>query len=158
MKATTATKDITPGEVFEAQYPFVRDTWIERDEDEEGRGSTEVPTWKPGTRYEQVPPEGRTVTLADGLGRVVLTVVSLHKPGPFPTRVFFTRSWVTPDGKAFGKRKCRVTTVQTFRTLALGYRHDYKLEGCDCYGCAWPFEDHRKGGDATPPDAPRPAS
>lgn len=60
--------------------------------------------------------------------------------------MFYTRTWIDPDGKAFGKTKCRVTTVPAFRTLAHGYRHQYVLLGCKCDGCDWPNSDHRMQG------------
>jgi hypothetical protein len=133
------------GQRFEFPYPFARDTYIAHDGDEEtGPTITEVPTWKVGVRHADKG-EGDVESIADGLGTCVLTVVSLHKPGKYPERVFFTRTWVTPEGKAFGKTKCRMTTVGAFRSLTYGYRHPYVLAGCKCQGCEWPYEDHRRG-------------
>lgn len=133
------------GDRFEVPYPFSRDTYEDTDySDEAGVTSSMVPTWKVGPTYIQTPPEGDTLSVADALGISVLTVVSVHKPGKYPTRVFFTRTWVSPEGKAFGKTKCRITTVPTFRTLTQGFRHDFVLRGCKCKGCEWPFHDHRR--------------
>lgn len=56
-----------------------------------------------------------------------LTVVSVHRPGRFPTRVFFTRQFVTPDGKAFGKSKLHIVTVEKFRRLSSRYQIDYTM-------------------------------
>lgn len=134
---------MTEGEVFDVVYPFVRDTYNEPDFDTEGGGYNEVPTWKPGVRFEERS-AGAVESCADALGTMRLTVVSVHKPGRFPTRVFYTRAWVNPDGKAFGKSKLRVTTAGPFRVLTHGYRHSYVLVGCDCVACAWPWNDHRK--------------
>ena len=50
-------------------------------------------------------------------------MVSTHKPGAFPTRVFYTRKWIDPQGKTFGKDALRVTTLGYFRTLTKGYRY-----------------------------------
>ena len=138
------TPELAPGEVFEAVYPFVRSTFISHYQGDEGWVEDEIPTWTPGTRYADKG-EGDIECIADAFGRVVLTVVSVHKPGRYPTRVFFTRTWVDPGGKPFGKTKCRVTTVPTFLTLTRGYRHEFVLAGCACEGCKWPHHDHRYG-------------
>jgi hypothetical protein len=52
-------------------------------------------------------------------GRQILTVVDIYKPGRFPTRVFYTMKWVTPDGKG----GLKMTTVDAFRRRALGFMH-----------------------------------
>lgn len=111
------------GDTFECKYPFVRDTYHVVDGDEDGINVSDAPTWKPGVRHENIPPEGDTETHADGLGLCRLTVVATFKPGKYPERVFFTRSWVTPDGKPFGKNKLRITTIPVFRNYTRGYRH-----------------------------------
>lgn len=139
MTAKQERATLSVGQRFEVPYPFIRETFSEWDEE----GEQEVPTWKPGTRYELVyPDDSRAV--ADGLGTCVLTVVSLHKPGKYPSRVFFTRTWVSPEGKAFGKTCCRVVVESAFRSLIQGFRHPFALAGCECDGCKWPFDDHRR--------------
>lgn len=112
-----------PGQQIVVPYPFVRDTYERSDFDEDGWTTTPTPTWKPGSRFEQVPPEGDTVTHVDAIGHMILTVVSLHKPGTFPTRVFFLRTWRNPEGVEFGKRKLRNTTQSAFTAMARGYRY-----------------------------------
>ena len=59
-------------------------------------------------------------------GEMLLSVVSTHKPGKFPERIFYTRQWKDPEGKVFGKGALRVTTIGTFRRLLRGYRHKYE--------------------------------
>lgn len=113
-----------PGQVFNVQYPFVRTTWERLDgDDESGFTTTEMPGWKPGVRYTQVGPEGDTRTHMDAFGVMMLTVVSVHKPGKYPTRVFYTRTWINPEGVAFGKGKLRVTSQSAFTGYTRGYRH-----------------------------------
>ena len=112
------------GEVIEFEYPFSRDTYTEMDED----GFAEAPTWRPGVRHENVPPEGDTDTFADGLGKQIITIIGIYKPGKFPTRIFFTRKWMDPDGKTFGKNALRVYSIAAFQTLISGYRHQYRLQ------------------------------
>lgn len=124
---STTPKSILPeaGDVFEHQYPFVREDYSYCDED----GTASIPSWKPGVRFEHIPPGGDTETLADGLGAQILTVIGTYKPGRFPLRVFFTRQWHDPDGKLFGKGACKATTINAWRSLVAGYRHQYELIG-----------------------------
>ncbi|AWJ93271.1 hypothetical protein Sp245p_25955 (plasmid) [Azospirillum baldaniorum] len=115
----TERAELSEGAVFSVAYPFVRD--IHRSMDEDGIGTSL--TWKPGLRAVYVPafeaPDAEEV--ADAMGEMILTVVSVHKPGRFPTRVFFTRQWVTPDSRKFGKSKLHVATAEKFRRLARGF-------------------------------------
>lgn len=122
-----------PGSTLSAPYPFVRETVSLPDACEDGFGSIDVETWRPGTRVESKERRGPyyedefVCYAADGVGQMELSVVSVHRPGKYPTRVFFTRQWVDPDGKRFGKKKLRMTTVTAFLALAKGYRHDFEL-------------------------------
>lgn len=114
--------EFAEGAVLSGPYPFVREKvslW-------DGRDMAEVPTWVPGVRFETCGPED-SEAVADGVGRIILRVVAVFKPGRFPTRVFFTRQWETPDGKMFGKARLRVAILPQFRKLARGYRHDYSM-------------------------------
>lgn len=112
------------GDVFSIVYPFVRDTYERFNEE----GCENVPTWKPGIRYEPLPPYGEdTGSIADGIGKVVFTVEAVFKPGRFPMRVFFTRQFVDPDGKQFGKGKLHIVTLDKFRRLARGYQHRFGI-------------------------------
>lgn len=109
-------------------YPFVRyvaDLIIED-------GDYRTEGWRPGCSREvdENPggyfPEDHYV--ADGTGSMVLEAVATFKPGRFPERVFYTRRWVDPDGREFGKpSKLRVTTAAHFRSLLKGYRHQFEV-------------------------------
>lgn len=125
-------KEPAIGEVFRVPYPFVRGTFTDYTIDEDGVGAQELPTWSPGVRVENWhSPTGEDVpvhtAVADAMGAQTLTVVGVYRPGRFPTRVFYERQWVDPDGKVFGKRNCRVTTVPAFRRLAAGFRVEFEL-------------------------------
>ena len=123
---------IEVGKTYEVACPFLRDTFESYDED----GPTSEPTWRPGIRWETYG-DGEwqeSQAEADGIGRVLYTVVDLHKlPRPFPPRVFFTRKWVSPDGKTFGKGALRIMTAEAFRRRLTGYRvhgvHFPEIEG-----------------------------
>ena len=118
--------ELKSGDVIKTPYPFVLSSFEDFSKD----GQFSVPTWKPGTEIRGTPggySEGRYDSgdreyCADGEGFIVLTVVDIHKPGKYPTRVFFTRSWITPQGKAFGKPLLRITSLPIFRRLTQGYR------------------------------------
>jgi hypothetical protein len=111
------------GQVICVVYPFVRDTYTYWDEE----GGIEAPTWRPGVRYEDCGPED-VEAVADGEGQVEFTVVDTFKPGRYPTRVFLTRKFVTPDGKKFGKDKLHIWTVEKLRRLGRGFQVGYRLE------------------------------
>lgn len=111
------------GEVHCIPYPFVRDTYSGFDGEE---GYANIPTWKPGIRNEWISPED-TGTVADALGKAIFTVEAVFKPGRFPTRVFFTRQFINPDGKQFGKGKLHIATLEKFRRLTRGYQHPFGL-------------------------------
>ena len=100
----------------------------------DGEGPAKTMSWRPGVRFETVEvcnrygePDYNSETVADGVGSQTLTVVSIHKPGRFPTRVFYTRTWTDPKGKTFGKTKLRFITAGAFKTLLRGYRHEFIL-------------------------------
>jgi len=114
---------IAPENVFIAPYPFVREKYVRVTPNPD---EPERDTWRPGVRFEPVPPDdGEAV--ADAVGNIILTVVGRFKPGRFPERVFYTRQWESPDGAKFGKNNLRIATLAQFKRLALGYRHEYRL-------------------------------
>lgn len=114
------------GARIEVSHPFVRGEFEEHTGGGDGYSSAMRPTWVPGVRHEWLSPED-SEPVADGVGIQILTIVSIHKPGRFPTRVFYTRLWRDPDGREFGKGKLHIKTQQAFRTLIRGYRHEYTL-------------------------------
>ena len=121
-----ALKTIEVGAVFEFPYPFVREVYD--DGDPEGGGPS--PCWKPGVRFEERviygyggEPDMATDCVADGTGKQRVTVVGVYKPGRFPTRVFFERRWIDPDGREFGKGGCKTKVISAFRSLICGYAH-----------------------------------
>lgn len=117
---------IEAGSVFAFPYPFVRE---EREVYEED-GPVKMKSWCPGVRDEPRYPDD-TEAVADGLGKQIVRVVDVHKPGKYPTRVFFTREWEDPAGRVFGKPCLRIKTLNAFRRLVSGYRYEYRLKGPD---------------------------
>lgn len=113
----------------EVVYPFVRCRVSVFDGVD---GCTEIDSWKPGVEYREVRAgnayyEPEAEAFADGVGRMLLTEVSRHRPGRYPERVFYTRAWVNPDGVTFGKPALRIATAEKFRRLCKGYQHPYQL-------------------------------
>lgn len=118
------------GKTYRVVYPFVRDMVEMPEFDGEKSCCVEVHGWRPGCEKDRGEDfYGYADLAADAHGEMLLTVISLHKPGKYPERVFFTRSWRDPDGKEFGKDKLRITATSAFRRLLKGYRHDYYCDG-----------------------------
>lgn len=117
------TPEISAGSVYDFPYPFVKELYD--DGDPEGGPSL---SWRPGVRFESRVIRGDGEfdevfdAVADSIGRQVITVVSTHKPGAFPTRVFFTRKWKDPQGREFGKGKLHIKSLAAFRVLIRGWR------------------------------------
>lgn len=111
-------------------YPFVRYVADLYDEDD-GR-SYLTGGWRPGCTAEDEERDEHgypsLIYVADGTGAMVLEVVATFKPGRFPERVFYTRRWIDPDGREFGKTgTLRIATTGQFRRLLKGYRHQFEV-------------------------------
>lgn len=112
------------GDVFTVAYPFRR---ILYDIGDDEGGIRQVLSWKPGAEFAGENMFGRSVCDAHGEGQQVVTVVSVHQPGSFPTRVFFTRKWVDPDGATFGKNALKIKTADAFRRMVRSYAFQYRI-------------------------------
>jgi len=114
-----------PDQIYRVRYPFVREAVTLYDEN----GPYETLSWRPGVSIECCGPyDDETDIVAHGEGEMILTVIDVHKPGRFPTRVFYTRKFVDPDGHVFGKGGLRMTTVDAFNRRAAGYQLAYDVE------------------------------
>lgn len=120
---------LAEGVTYAAWHPFIRGSYLEPDGyDEPASGALfQAPqphaTWQPGWSYEACGPHGEdSEEVWGGEGVQLRTIVSIHKPGRFPTRVFYTRQWRDPDGKVFGKTSLRVVVAPTFRHWLMGER------------------------------------
>ena len=117
-------KTFAEGDEIVVRYPFLWEAATEMGPD----GVCEIMSWRPGVRFELLPPYGDdSEAIADGEGRQILTVVSVYKPGRFPARVFYTRRWRDPNGKEFGKGALRIKTLDAFRRITSGYQHEYRI-------------------------------
>jgi hypothetical protein len=114
--------EINIGDEIEIPYPFVLEDFHGMEAD----GPTIRKSWRPGTRVEPVYPDDAE-QVADGMGCQIMKVVGIYKAGKFPTRVFFTRSWVDPKGRSFGKHKLCIMTKDAFRRRCKGFIYEYRL-------------------------------
>lgn len=119
--------DIEPGAVFTARYPFTRTEVELWDAD----GPSTVPAWRPGARAQVYtgPDSADPACHAEGLAEY--RVISRHKPGRFPERVFYTRVFITPDGFRFNGPKSRAlrwATAARFRRMISGHPFEYVVE------------------------------
>jgi hypothetical protein len=110
------------GQIFDIDYPFVLTLYLDRDPD----GCDERLSWKPGTTQERCAPDDFE-SVAHGTGKMRLTIVGTFKPSGFPERVFFTRKWIDPDGRQFGKNRLHIKARSQFTNLTKGYRHEFRL-------------------------------
>lgn len=110
--------EIRAGAVFKIPYPFIWDKYHD--------GLEEIDTLRPGVRSEGRRPDD-FVSVADEMGKQILTVVSVHKPGKYPPRVFYTRHWEGPAGNVFGRMNLRIRGIAAFRRDLKGYRHYFEL-------------------------------
>jgi hypothetical protein len=115
-------RQLSPGDVFEIPHPFVREKYNTMDDE----GVCESEYWRPGVRMIENG-RGHPDYRCDGKGVQILSVVSVHKPGKYLERVFYTRRWRTPDGIEFGKRKLWVKARSAFIVLLSGYRYEVSL-------------------------------
>lgn len=113
------------GQEHVISYPFSRDKYMDFGEDFNST-PVEMGTWRPGVVFEQMD-DYEAYALADAMGSIVLTIIATFKPGNYPTRVFYTRHWIDPDGKRFGKGSLRMTTERNFKVMLRGYRHHFEL-------------------------------
>lgn len=114
------TRHYTAGDFFVVErYPFVITEHALMGAD----GPEAVIGWRPGVIDA---PDGGDL-VADGVGQMILTVIGVFKPGEYPTRVFFERVWVDPDGKHFGKKRLLTKTSAAFTRLLRGYRHPFQV-------------------------------
>lgn len=107
---------------YVAWMPFKRIMYTPPPDDPEAPPQA-FETWVPGWYHEALPPYGEdSRPVWDGEGQEVRLVVSVHKPGRFPPRVFYTRQWRSPDGRQFGKTGLHMTTHQAFVSWRSGER------------------------------------
>lgn len=113
---------IERGQVFSVSYPFCLDVHAGiADEFHPPFGK-----WRPGIDYVPYGPDD-VEAVAHGMGVMLMTVVDVFHPKPFPPRVFFTRKYQDPDGKVFGKNKLHIWTREKFLRISRGFHVEFKI-------------------------------
>ena len=108
--------------VYEVPYPFKLESVTLCDEDGVRTFEDEVP----GVHFYQTDID-ENMAVAENMGLMLLTVVSIHKPSKYPERVFYTRKWKKPNGDIFGKNGLKITTKSNFTRMLKGYRHPFSM-------------------------------
>lgn len=112
---------MSPGDSFTIPYPFWRSEgpdWV--------TGAIEA-QWMLGTEYREYNQHDDGHDYADSLGSSTFTVVSIHKPGTYPERVFYVQSFTDPDGHEFSSGRLRCRSRSYFKRLISSYLKPYKL-------------------------------
>jgi hypothetical protein len=112
------------GQEIITEYPFVK-------EEIQGHlinvNTDFVSVWIPSVKYEIIS-EFEEGFFCDGLGKRIITVHAVFKPGKFRTRVFYTQKWQDPEGKIFGSNKLRIMAVQFFRDRSGPFKFPYEVK------------------------------
>jgi len=93
----------------------------------DGTPDRQCTRWVPKTRIENIgePGYGDVEFYADGIGKRVIEVIDVHKPGRFQTRVFYRQTWIDPEGKSFGKNSLRIEGIASFESRLRGWRYRF---------------------------------
>lgn len=103
-------------------YPFHKGKRELYDEAADARLEKEV--WEAGVTWDQID-EYEAIACADAVGTMVLVEIGRYTPPGYRERVFFTRYFIDPDGKEFGKKDLRMVGAAKFRRLCQGFRFGY---------------------------------
>ena len=123
---------MTPGDTITVEnWPFVLEEVELPPDDPEADSFVTVKSWRPGCNIDDGGPEDSGEYVADGIGAMLLTIISTHRPGRYPERVFYVRQWRDPDGKVFGKTSLRVLSRWAFTRMARGYRHSFECDALE---------------------------
>ncbi|PHR03339.1 MAG: hypothetical protein COB29_13275 [Sulfitobacter sp.] len=106
----------TVGEKIESVFPFVR----------EGLQLGGFPYWRPGVAFED--DEYDRYAYAHGNGKQVLNVLDIYTPIGRGTVVFYTRSWIDPDGGTTKNSRMLMKGEKAFSNLVKGICYDYEIE------------------------------
>nr|WP_313011675.1 hypothetical protein [Brucella intermedia] len=119
MRDTTA---IEAGMVFERDHPFTLVV------ENKGDPDFEIERWRPGAWnvVEHGPEEA--LACANAIGKVKFTVVSIHQPPGYQTRVFYKRQFFMPDGEAYASGSLKNCIISKFRRDIRGFPFEYTVE------------------------------
>lgn len=113
---------VDAGMVFEREHPFTLCV--------ENRGDPEFESerWRPGAWETKMIAPDDAVALAHAIGRARFTVVSVHTPPGYPTRVFYKRQFFMPDGSAYRPGNLRNSILSKFRRDVAKFPFAYEVD------------------------------
>lgn len=115
---------LAAGQIHRVEFPFTSSLG---DDIVDGE-LCKVKFWKPGVRFEDVRGRGDPESFADGVGTMVIEIVSLHRPSSrHPMMVFYRRSWEYPDGTTAKTRGLKIKSASALRRIVSGYRYPFKV-------------------------------
>ncbi len=119
--------DITENAVIEVTYPFIRTTYDSYDELEGTHAK--LPTWQAGVGGMDFNGYSGTFRAfgANAEGQMILTIVSIHKPGKYPERIFYTRQYRDPDGKIYGKTNLKIMATRSLKRYFKWFGEPYEI-------------------------------
>lgn len=114
-------RDITPGAVFERIHPF---TFVQ--EHLSSDPADVIERWRPGAWETVMVAPDDACASCHGEGTVKFTVVSIHSPPRYQTRVFFTRHFVDPEGGIYAPNKLHNRVLSKFKReiAAFGFKYE----------------------------------
>jgi len=115
---------IYSNDIYFVKYPFVK-VKISLFDGEDG--FNELVSWRPGTLPRMIYPDD-SEEFAHAEGKMKLSVVDTFKPGKYPERIFYTRKFIDPDGKEFGKNNLHICSIQKFRRISTSFYYDYVID------------------------------
>ena len=117
------------GRAYEIRFPFKMGEHHPFP-DEDGPPPAAIKVWQPG--WDQEASQYGEHHWCEAWGAEIRTIVSIHKPGRYPERVFYVRQWRDPDGKVFGKKSLRILASRDFRRWASGDRYERAFRSMVC--------------------------
>lgn len=105
----------------ERPHPFTK-TYIHGWDD----GPTCFVGWRPGAWAQKADGPDSAVAAAHAMGTCRFDVLGEYKPGRFPTRVFFTQTYIAPDGTELRGRGLRIKVKHHFvrQTQHIGFEFE----------------------------------
>jgi len=114
---------MTGKSVFEREHPFTR-VYIHGWDDE----PYTFVGWRPGAWASKHISPDDVVAAAHGMGKCRFEVHGEYKPGRYPARVFFTQTYITPDGNELRGRGLRIKVKHYFERHLKHIGFEYEID------------------------------
>jgi hypothetical protein len=114
--------NIAAGAVFERDHPF---SFVQ--ERLSSDPADVIERWRPGAWETTLVGPDDARAACHGIGKVKFTVVSVHSPPRYQTRVFFTRHFVDPEGGLYTPNKLHHRVLSHFKREIAGFAFKYEV-------------------------------